>query len=176
MTTPSQADQHRRGAGGGGGRGQRLTGRRQKAAGFEHAGVAAYHERAVAASFGAQAGHGPNFGGGRDSAGRAPELPSRPRPRWDVRTAPRWPLPSPAAARRVTPSAGWSDVTCNVARVSVPVLSNAIALTAARRSRCTPPLSSTPRRAPPASADTIDTGVEITSAHGHDTTSRTSAR
>ena len=61
-------------------------------------------------------------------------------------------------------------------RVSVPVLSNAIARIAASRSRCTPPLTSTPRRAAPASADTIDTGVEITSAHGHETTSSTSAR
>src|SRR5688572_28788067 len=39
-----------------------------------------------------------------------------------------------------------------------------------------PPLTSTPCLAAPASADTIDTGVEITSAHGHDTTSNTSAR
>ena len=44
------------------------------------------------------------------------------------------------------------------------------------RSRCTPPLISTPLRAAPASAATIDTGVEMTSAHGHETTSRTSAR
>ena len=35
---------------------------------------------------------------------------------------------------------------------------------------------STPLRAAAASAATIDTGVEMTSAHGHDTTSSTSAR
>ena len=60
--------------------------------------------------------------------------------------------------------------------VSVPVLSNATVRTAASRSRCAPPLMSTPRRAAVASAATIDTGVEITSAHGHATTSSTSAR
>ena len=47
---------------------------------------------------------------------------------------------------------------------------------AAARSRCAPPLMSTPFRAAPASAATIDTGVEMTSAQGHDTTSSTSAR
>ena len=47
---------------------------------------------------------------------------------------------------------------------------------AAARSRCAPPLISTPFRAAPASAATIDTGVEITSAHGQETTSSTSAR
>ena len=44
------------------------------------------------------------------------------------------------------------------------------------RSRCTPPLISTPFRAAVAIADTTDTGVEITSAHGHEITSSTSAR
>ena len=44
------------------------------------------------------------------------------------------------------------------------------------RSRCAPPLISTPFRAAPASAATIETGVEMTSAHGQETTSRTSAR
>ena len=39
-----------------------------------------------------------------------------------------------------------------------------------------PPLTRTPCCAAPASAETIDTGVEITSAHGHATTSSTSAR
>ena len=49
-------------------------------------------------------------------------------------------------------------------------------VTGASRSRCAPPLISTPFRAAAASADTIDTGVEITSAHGHEMTSSTSAR
>ncbi len=35
---------------------------------------------------------------------------------------------------------------------------------------------STPLRAAAASAETIDTGVEMTSAHGHEMTSRTSER
>ena len=63
-----------------------------------------------------------------------------------------------------------------VPRVSVPVLSNATQRTWLARSRCAPPLISTPLRAAPASAATIDTGVEITRAHGHETTSSTSAR
>ena len=50
------------------------------------------------------------------------------------------------------------------------------ARTAARRSSAAPPLISTPRLAAADTAATIDTGVEITSAHGHDTTSSTSAR
>ena len=60
--------------------------------------------------------------------------------------------------------------------VSVPVLSNATQRTAASRSRCAPPLMSTPLRAAAASAETIETGVEITSAHGQEITSSTSAR
>ena len=69
-----------------------------------------------------------------------------------------------------------TSVTAGSPRVSVPVLSNAIARTAARRSRCAPPLMSTPLRAAADSADTIDTGVEMTSAHGHEITSSTSDR
>ncbi len=61
-------------------------------------------------------------------------------------------------------------------RVSVPVLSNATVEIAASRSIAAPPLISTPWRAAPASAETIDTGVEMTSAHGQATTSTTSAR
>ena len=60
--------------------------------------------------------------------------------------------------------------------VSVPVLSNATQRTAASRSSRAPPLMSTPLRAAAASAETIDTGVEMTSAHGHEMTSSTSER
>ena len=69
-----------------------------------------------------------------------------------------------------------TSATAGSPRVSVPVLSNATARTAASRSRWAPPLISTPFRAAAESADTIDTGVEITSAHGQEMTSRTSAR
>ena len=75
-----------------------------------------------------------------------------------------------------TPLSGRISTTSGAPRVSVPVLSNAMHRTRLVRSRCAPPLINTPLRAAPASAATIDTGVEITSAHGHDTTSRTSAR
>ena len=69
-----------------------------------------------------------------------------------------------------------TSVTFSSPVVSVPVLSNATTRTPARRSRCAPPLISTPFRAAAESAATIDTGVEITSAHGHAMTSSTSAR
>ncbi len=86
--------------------------------------------------------------------------------------------PPPVAARRSagTPSSGTTSVTTGVPCVSVPVLSNARLRTAASRSRCAPPLMSTPRRAPAASADTTATGVAMTSAHGQAITSSTSAR
>ena len=58
--------------------------------------------------------------------------------------------------------------------VRVPVLSKATHCTAASCSSLAPPLIRTPLRAAAASADTIDTGVEITSAHGHEITSSTS--
>ena len=76
----------------------------------------------------------------------------------------------------VAPFNGTTSTTSGAPRVSVPVLSNAMQRTTLVRSRCTPPLMSTPLRAAPASAATIETGVEMTSAHGHDTTSSTSAR
>ena len=60
------------------------------------------------------------------------------------------------------------SVTCTRPFVSVPVLSNATQRMDAVRSRWMPPLMSTPLRAAAASADTIDTGVEMTSAHGHE--------
>ena len=69
-----------------------------------------------------------------------------------------------------------TSITSGVPRVSVPVLSKATQRIALARSRWAPPLISTPFRAAPASAATIETGVEMTSAHGHETTSRTSAR
>src|SRR5215510_16384255 len=66
---------------------------------------------------------------------------------------------------------GVTATTFGVPCVSVPVLSNATQRTRPARSRCAPPLISTPFLAAPARAATIDTGVEMTSAHGHDTTS-----
>ena len=88
---------------------------------------------------------------------------------------------STAAARPTiddtpTPFTATTSTTSGTPRVSVPVLSNATQWTLLVRSRCMPPLMSTPLRAAPASAATIETGVEMTSAHGQDTTSRTSAR
>src|SRR6266542_404576 len=88
---------------------------------------------------------------------------------------------STAAASATTdatpaPFSGTTSTTSGTPCVNVPVLSNATHLTALVRSRCTPPLISTPLRAAPASAATTDTGVEMTSAHGQETTSRTSAR
>ena len=59
--------------------------------------------------------------------------------------------------------------------VSVPVLSNATPRIAAACSRCAPPLTSTPAADERPSADTIATGVEITSAHGQARMSRASA-
>ena len=78
--------------------------------------------------------------------------------------------------RADTRSSGSAAPTLTSPRVSVPVLSNATAVIPASRSSDAPPLMSTPWRAAPASAETIDTGVEITSAHGHATTRTTSAR
>ena len=75
-----------------------------------------------------------------------------------------------------TPSSATTSVTTGLPCVSVPVLSNATLRTDASRSRCAPPLMSTPRRAPAASADTMATGVAMTSAHGQAMTSSTSAR
>src|SRR6185436_11191939 len=93
---------------------------------------------------------------------------------WDERC-------STAAARltieaAVAPLSGRTSTTSGAPRVRVPVLSNATQRTVLARSRYIPPLISTPLRAADASAATIDTGVEITSAQGHDTTSSTSAR
>jgi hypothetical protein len=51
------------------------------------------------------------------------------------------------------------SVTRGLPSVSVPVLSNATTLIVAVRSRCTPPLNSTPRRAAPPIADKIEAGV-----------------
>ena len=75
-----------------------------------------------------------------------------------------------------TPLSGTTSTISGMPRVSVPVLSNATQRTVPVRSRCAPPLISTPLRAALVSAATIDTGVEMTSAHGHETTSSTSAR
>jgi len=82
------------------------------------------------------------------------------------------------------PSASSSEVeltdvtlaTCGRPLVSVPVLSKATARTRAAISRNAPPLMSTPSRLARVMPLTMETGVEITSAHGQLTTSRTSAR
>ena len=58
----------------------------------------------------------------------------------------------------------------------VPVLSTASALSFPIASRNAPPLMSTPRRAIAVRPETIDTGVEITNAHGQAMTSSTKAR
>ncbi len=70
----------------------------------------------------------------------------------------------------------WTSTTAGVPCVSVPVLSNAMHRTRPSISRCRPPLMRTPFFAAPASAETMDTGVESTSAHGHEITRNTSAR
>ena len=75
-----------------------------------------------------------------------------------------------------TPSVAATSTTRSRPCVSVPVLSNAMQRTAASCSRRAPPLISTPFRAAAASADTIETGVEMTSAHGQEMTSSTSER
>jgi len=85
------------------------------------------------------------------------------------------------AATPSTPSTGTSStpstaVTISRPSVRVPVLSNATHRTEASRSRCAPPLMRTPARAAAVSADTMDTGVEMTSAHGQATTSSAIAR
>src|SRR3954469_21599610 len=82
----------------------------------------------------------------------------------------------PTTADTPSPGSATTSTTSGVPRVSVPVLSNATQRTRLVRSRCAPPLINTPLRAAAASAATIETGVEITSAHGQDTTSSTSAR
>jgi hypothetical protein len=81
-----------------------------------------------------------------------------------------------STSARVNPGAGATPATPSSPAVKVPVLSNASARTAASRSSAAPPFTSTPRLAAADTAATIETGVEITSAHGHETTSRTSAR
>jgi len=79
-------------------------------------------------------------------------------------------------ARGVIAASAITSTTAGRPSVRVPVLSNATQRMRSVRSRCAPPLISTPLRAAPASAATIETGVEITSAHGQETTSSTSAR
>ena len=60
--------------------------------------------------------------------------------------------------------------------VSVPVLSKATTFTVAVRSRWTPPLNKTPRRAAPPIAERMDAGVLMISAHGDATTITVIAR
>ncbi len=76
----------------------------------------------------------------------------------------------------VAPSSATTSVTSNRPRVSVPVLSNAIARTRPSASMKRPPLNSTPLRAALAMADRMVAGVAITSAHGEATTSSVMAR
>ena len=70
---------------------------------------------------------------------------------------------------------GSTAVTDGRPMVSVPVLSNATVFTRAMSSSAAPPLTRMPIRVAAPIADTIDTGVEITSAQGHAITSSTSA-
>ena len=74
------------------------------------------------------------------------------------------------------PLSGITSTTSGVPRVSVPVLSNATQRTRARAFEVHAALDQHPLARRAASAATIETGVEITSAHGHETTSSTSAR
>mmetsp|Transcript_15472 Transcript_15472/g.29787 ORF Transcript_15472/g.29787 Transcript_15472/m.29787 type:complete len:347 (+) Transcript_15472:593-1633(+) len=76
---------------------------------------------------------------------------------------------------RVHPASGTSSVNVNLPVVSVPVLSMQSVRTAASVSRKTPPLTSRPWEAAKASPHTYVTGVEMTMAQGHATTSSTSA-
>ena len=101
---------------------------------------------------------------------------AEPRARSDAPSAARPRRPARRSRPRRRRSSGTTSTTSGSPRVSVPVLSKATQRTLPARSRCAPPLISTPLRAAPASAATIDTGVEITSAQGHETTSSTSAR
>ena len=82
-----------------------------------------------------------------------------------------------AAASRTCgcPSTGSTRATRGRPRVRVPVLSKATAVRLAGSSRNEPPLTSTPLRAALVSPATMDTGVEMTSAHGQAMTSTTSA-
>ena len=82
----------------------------------------------------------------------------------------------PRISRGAMPVSEITSTTCGWPFVSVPVLSNATHRTIPNRSRCTPPLISTPWRAAAAIADTTEMGVEITRAHGQEITSSTSAR
>ena len=68
------------------------------------------------------------------------------------------------AARAIT------VLTRGLPSVRVPVLSKATTFRPAACSRWTPPLKSTPRRAPLPMAERIEAGVLITSAHGEATT------
>ena len=67
------------------------------------------------------------------------------------------------------------SVTLSFPIVSVPVLSKTNDLTLARLSRYFPPFTSTPFREAAVIADAMDTGVEMVSAHGQETTSRINA-
>ena len=69
-----------------------------------------------------------------------------------------------------------TSTTCGWPVVSVPVLSNATAVTLLAMSKNAPPFTSTPIRAARVMAETNETGVEMTSAQGHATTSSDSAR
>ena len=69
------------------------------------------------------------------------------------------------------PSVGMISVTCGFPSVRVPVLSKATTDKLPASSRYLPPLISTPFFAALPIADTMETGVDITSAQGHPTNS-----
>ena len=85
-----------------------------------------------------------------------------------------------AAMRMISVSSVEFTVTTFVTRglpsVIVPVLSTASARSLPMASRTAPPLMSTPRRAIAVRPETMETGVEMTSAHGQAMTSSTRAR
>ena len=71
---------------------------------------------------------------------------------------------------RDSPPVGTTSVTVSSPCVSVPVLSNAAAVTVPTDSRCVPPLMRTPFFAALVIPETTLTGVLMTSAHGQDRT------
>ena len=68
-----------------------------------------------------------------------------------------------------------TSVTSSFPLVRVPVLSKTNVLTLPRLSRYFPPFTSTPLLAADVMAEAMDTGVDMVSAHGHETTSKIKA-
>src|SRR2546426_10595145 len=83
-----------------------------------------------------------------------------------------------AASRRTSLGDGLKETTSATSSfpiVRVPVLSKTNVLTLPRLSRYFPPFTSTPLLAAADMAEAMDTGVEMVSAQGHETTSKISA-